>query len=131
MSGEAAVLVFPAASLAPPAGTPTATVPALDGVTVKVYAAPEPESPDLPPPATVTSASVKPVTLSENVAVTVKALFVGFGARVLSTTLGRVASYARVSCVATVLPLPAASVALPAGRSTVTGLPDTEGVTVK
>jgi hypothetical protein len=66
-------------------------VPAL-GVTVNVYVVPEPERLDAVPPVTLISPSVSPVTDSENVAVTVNAAFVGFGAEVLSVTVGAVLS---------------------------------------
>ena len=45
-------------------------------------------NPDLDPFATVKSASRTPVTSSENVAVTVKAPFVGSGAPVVRATVG-------------------------------------------
>jgi hypothetical protein len=70
------------------------------------------------------------VTLSLNVAVTKKGAFVVVGDADVKTTVGAVMSAVRVSCVAAVLLLPAISVAVAAGTSTVTG-PSALGVTVK
>jgi hypothetical protein len=79
---------------------------------------------------TVTSPATKPVTLSEKVAVTVNAVLVVLAAALVNVTVGRVTSAVRESRVATVLPLPAASLVLPAAMSTVT-VPSAAGVTVK
>jgi len=78
---------------------------------------------------TVTSDASKPATLSENVAVTVKAALVTAGAALESVRAGRVTSAMRESCVAAVLPLPPVSLAASAATSTVTA-PSAAGVTV-
>ncbi len=129
MSCAAATFAFPAVSLAAPAATSTVTPPSAVGVTVNEYDAPEPESADAAPLLTPMSVRSKPVTISENVAVTVKAPFVGSAAVVASVSDGRVRSAVRASCVAGVLVLPAASDAAPAATSTVT-VPSALGVTV-
>ena len=92
-SGRAAVLVLPEPSLALPAASSTVTMPSPGGVTVNVYAAPEPWRFDAVPLSTLMPASPKPVTGSVNVALTANdAAFVGFAAVVESATPGRVAS---------------------------------------
>ena len=87
-NGSDAVLPLSAESCAESAGICTVTVPSLVGVTVNVYVVPEPERLDAVPPVTVIPPSTSPVTDSENVAVTVNAEFVGFGAEVVSDTVG-------------------------------------------
>jgi hypothetical protein len=74
--------------------------------------------------------SRNPVTFSLKVAVTKNGAFIVVGDADVKATVGAVASYVRVSCVAAVLLLPAISVASAAGTSTVTG-PSASGVTVK
>src|SRR6266480_4346801 len=92
-SGRAAVLVLPEPSLALPAASSTVTMPSPAGVTVNVYAAPEPWRFDAVPLSTLTPASPKPVTGSVNVALTTNdAAFVGFAAVVESATDGRAVS---------------------------------------
>ena len=81
------MLPLPAVSCAVLAWICAVTVPAL-GVTVNVYVVPEPERLDAVPPVTVIPPSTSPVTDCENVAVTVNAAFVGFGAEVVSDTVG-------------------------------------------
>ena len=76
------------------------------------------------------SLAINPVTLSLNVAVTLNGAFVVVGDAEVKATVGAVASYVRVSCVAAVLLLPAISLAVAAGTSTVIG-PSALGVTVK
>src|SRR4051812_8767952 len=77
VSREAAVLMLPAASLAAPAARSTVTAPSADGVTVNVYALPEPVRPDPAPLPTMIEATPNPLTGSENVAVTVNAALAG------------------------------------------------------
>ena len=102
------MFAFPAASLALPAARSTVTDPFEVGVTVNVYVVPDPESADLAPLPTDTPASEKPVTGSENVAVTVNAAFVGFEELDVRATVGAAVSSVIVA-VAVVDALPAAS----------------------
>jgi len=67
------------------------TVPSAVGVTVKEYVVPEPESPETVPLPTVMSEAMKPVTLSENVAVTENAPATVLAAADDSTTVGAAA----------------------------------------
>ena len=78
----------------------------------------------------LTSLAINPVTVSLKVAVTRNGAFVVVGDADVKATVGAVISAVRVSCVAAVLLLPAVSVALAAGTSTVTA-PLAVGVTVK
>lgn len=68
---------------------------------------------------TTKSPIATPVTASENVAVTVNVLLVGFGALVVRTTVGTIVSTDITFCVATILSLPAASVNAQAATSIV------------
>jgi hypothetical protein len=78
----------------------------------------------------VISVLSKPLTSSLNVAVTLNGALTVVAEVDVKVTVGAVASYVRVNPVAAVLLLPAISVAVAAGTSTVTG-PSALGVTVK
>jgi hypothetical protein len=89
----AALLPFPAVSLAPPAGTSTVTPPSTDGVIVAVYDAPLPLKLTTVAFATVRSLDVNPVTASLKVIVIgIGDVFVGLLAELDTDTVGAVVS---------------------------------------
>ena len=88
---EAALLAFPAASLATPAATSIVTSPSADGVIVRVYVVPLPDR-VAEPPEIEASESTNPVTDSLNVTVTSNVEVVNSAAEAVIETVGLVAS---------------------------------------
>lgn len=105
------------------AGKPMVTlvVEFVAGVISKVYSVPEiVKKLEVVPPVTTKSANVSPVTASEKVVVTVNRPVCGVVGAGLKLAVGAMVSTAIIACVAAVLPFPAASVALSAGKSIIT-----------